>query len=91
MFKSMPKTASSREIQKNYRALFDEVMETKEPLFVLNNNKPEVVVISLQTYESLSNYREEYEQNIAQKAIESYASEKGAGKLKKLSSLADFA
>lgn len=87
----MPKTASSGDIQKNYRALFDEVMDTEEPLFVLNNSKPEVVVISIKTFESLSQSREEYEQNMAQKAIENYKLEKKNGKLKKLSSLADLA
>ena len=86
----MPKTASSKDIQKNYRALFNEVMDTEEPLFVLNNNKPEVVVISLKTFESLSQSREEYEQNMAQKAIENYELEKKNRKLKKLSSLADL-
>ena len=91
MPKIMPKTTSATEIQKNYRALFDEVMASEEPLFVLNNNKPEVVVVSVKTFESLSESREEYEQNMAQKAVENYKAEKKAGKLKKLSSLANLA
>lgn len=91
MFKLMPKTASSRDIQKNYRALFNEVMDSEEPLLVLNNNKPEVVVISVKTFESLSRFREDYEQNMAQKAIENYKVEKENKKLKRLSSLADLA
>jgi len=90
MLKIMPKTASSKDIQQNYRALFNEVMASEEPLFVLNNNKPEVVVISIKTFESLSQSREVYEQNMAQRAIENYQSEKKAAKLKKLSSLADL-
>lgn len=90
MSRIMPKTASSKDIQKNYRTLFNEVMATEEPLFVLNNNKPEVVVISIKTFESLSQSREEYEQNMAQKAIENYELEKKTGKIKKLSSLADL-
>lgn len=90
MSKIMPKTASAKDIQKNYRTLFNEVMDTGEPLFVLNNNKPEVVVISVKTFESLSQSREEYEQNMAQRAIETYEMEKKNGKLKKLSSLADL-
>ena len=90
MFKTMPRTASSSDIQQNYRALFNEVIDTQEPLFVLNNNKPEVVVISIKTFESLSQSREDYEQNMAQKAIENYKLEKKNAKLKKLSSLADL-
>lgn len=90
MLKTMPKIASSKDIQKNYRSLFNEVMDSEEPLFVLNNNKPEVVVISIKTFESLSKSREEYEQNMAQRSIENYELEKKNGKLKKLSSLADL-
>jgi prevent-host-death family protein len=90
MSKHMPKTASSRDIQQNYRALFNEVMDTQEPLFVLNNNKPEVVVLSLKAYEELSESKEEYELSLALKAIESYESAKKNNKLKKLSSLADL-
>ena len=90
MSKIMPKTASSKDIQRNYRALFNEVMEKEEPLFVLNNNKPEVVIISVKAYESLSESKEEYEQGLAQKAIENYKLEKKNRKLKKLSSLSEL-
>lgn len=87
----MPKTASSKDIQKNYRTLFNEVMDTEEPLVVLNHNKPEVVILSINTYKELSQSREEYEQELAQKAIEYYKVAKKNKKLKKLSSLADLA
>jgi len=90
MFKTLPKTASTGEVQRNYRVLFDEVMDTEEPLFVLNNNKPEVVIISVKKFELLSQSQEEYEQNMAQEAIKNYRAEKKAGKLKKLSSLSDL-
>lgn len=90
MFKAMPKTASSRDIQKNYRGLFDEVIKTQEPLFVLNNNKPEVVVVSLTKFEELCKSQEEYELDMAKRAIEAHKADKAAGKLKKLSSLADL-
>lgn len=86
----MPKTASAKDVQKNYRALFNEVMDTEEPLFILNNNKPEVVVISIKTFETLSQSREDYEQNMAQRAVETYKFEKKNKKLKKLKSLADL-
>ena len=46
---------------------------------------------SKKTYQSLSQSKEEYEQNMAQKAIENYELEKKNKKLKKLSSLAELA
>ena len=86
----MPKTASSKDIQRNYRTLFDEVIDTEEPLVVINNSKPEVVILSVKMYESLNELVEEHEQEMAKKAIENYKTEKKNGKLKKLSSLADL-
>ena len=90
MSKIFPKTASSRDIQTKYRSLFDEVMETEEPLIVLNNNKPEVVILSMKKFEALSREKEVYEQGLAQRAVEEYRKEKKNKKLRKLSSLADL-
>lgn len=87
----MPKTASPRDIQRNYRTLFDEVKDSEEPLVVMNNNQPDVVVISYKQYEALIRSQEEHEQDMARVAILNYESEKKTGKLKKLSSLADLA
>mgnify|MGYP001593528139 CR=1 FL=1 len=91
MFNAMPKTASPRDIQRNYRTLFDEVNSSEEPLVVMSNNQPDVVVISYKQYEAFTRSQEENEQNMARVAIENYESEKLAGKLKELSSLADLA
>ncbi|MFA4814880.1 MAG: type II toxin-antitoxin system Phd/YefM family antitoxin [Candidatus Gracilibacteria bacterium] len=91
MLNLMPKTASPRDIQRNYRTLFDEVRTSEEPLLILNNNQPDVVVISYAEYSALTSSREEYEQTMARAAIENYESEKKTGKLKALSSLADLA
>ena len=87
----MPKTASPRDIQRNYRTLFDEVKANEEPLFVLSNNKPDVVVISYEQYEALTHSREEREQEMARAAIENYESEKAVGQLKELTSLSELA
>lgn len=91
MSKLMPKTASPRDIQRNYRTLFDEVKASEEPLLILSNNKPDVVVISYKQYEAFTHSQEEREQDMARAAIENYESEKAAGQLKELSSLTDLA
>jgi len=46
-------TASAREIQRNYRALFNQVQSKKQPLFILKGSEPEMVVLSLAMYEEL--------------------------------------
>ncbi len=42
---TLPKTTTAREIQRNYRSIFDMVKRTKEPVVVMRNNKPEVVIV----------------------------------------------
>jgi len=42
---TFPKMTTAREIQRNYRKIFDEVKKTKEPVVVMRNNKPEVVIM----------------------------------------------
>ena len=86
----MPKTASAHQVQKQYRILFNEVIENKEPLVILNNNNPEVVIIDIQTYQDLIDANEKLEQEAAQKAITGYKKEKKQNKLKKLNSLAEL-
>ncbi len=42
---TFPRTTTAREIQRNYRKIFDLVKKTKEPVVVMKNNKPEVVIM----------------------------------------------
>ena len=56
--KTFPATASVREVQRNYKKLFDQVNKTKEPLFLLSNNKPKVVVLDFKVFEEISREKE---------------------------------
>lgn len=40
-----PRTTTAREIQRNYKKVFAEAKRTKEPIFVMKNNKPEVAIV----------------------------------------------
>lgn len=42
---TLPNTTTAREIQRNYRKIFDMVKKTKEPVVVMKNNKPEVAIV----------------------------------------------
>ena len=86
----LPKTGTAKELQKNYRSFFDEVIDSKEPLVILNNNKAEVVIIDIETYDKMVCKAEELELKISMLAIENYESEKKNKKLKKLNSLSDL-
>ncbi len=87
MAKIFPKTASSQQVQRHYRTLFNYVIDSKEPLIILNNNNPEVVIIDIDSYQQMKSKVEQYEQELARYAIESYQNEKENNELKNLKSL----
>lgn len=43
----------SRELQRNYRKLIDEVKKTKKPLYLGARLKPEAVLVDIETFERL--------------------------------------
>jgi len=86
----LPKTVSSRDIQRNYRKIFNHAKKSKKPVVVLTNNKPDVAIIDLKELDALYAKVRKTELDDAMKAIENYRKEKKAGKLKKLSSLKDL-
>ena len=75
-----PKTTTAREIQRNYRKVFDAVKKTKEPVFVMKNNKPEVAIIDADQLEEME----------AVLAVLQSREEMRSGKGKLLKSLADL-
>ena len=47
---SLSNIVSVSDIQRNYRKVFDRAKKTKEPILVLRNNKPWVVIIDFKTF-----------------------------------------
>ena len=76
----LPRFANTRDIQRNYRTLFDQIKKTKKPLIVLRGDQPDVAIIDIKQFEELS---------AIASAIRSLKQIKG-GKAKHLSSLADL-
>ncbi|HEX7456594.1 MAG TPA: type II toxin-antitoxin system Phd/YefM family antitoxin [Candidatus Nanoarchaeia archaeon] len=75
-----PKTTTARDIQRNYRKIFDEAKKSKEPVFVMKNNKPEVAIIDAKKLEEME----------AILAVLESREEARAGKAKVLRSLKDL-
>ena len=48
-----PKTTTAREIQRNYKRVFDTVKRTKEPVFVMKNNKPDIAILDAKKLEEM--------------------------------------
>lgn len=48
-----PRTTTGKQLQQNYRKIFDLVIKTKEPVIVMRNNKPDVAIIDVKKLEEL--------------------------------------
>jgi len=44
---TFPKTTTIREIQRNYKKVFEEVKKTKQPIIVMKNNKPDIAIVDV--------------------------------------------
>ena len=58
---TIPKTTTIREIQRNYKKVFEEVKKTKEPIVIMKNNKPDIALVDVQKLEELNRQLEEFE------------------------------
>lgn len=50
---TLPRTTTAREIQRNYRKIFDLVKKTKEPIVVMKNNRPDVAIVDVKKLEEM--------------------------------------
>jgi len=82
----MPKTYSVRDVQREYRAIFDEAKKSG-PVIILNNNKPDIAIVDIDYLENLREIAVNSELEDAMDSISVYDSEKKNNKFKKLSSL----
>lgn len=77
---TFPRTTTAKQIQRDYRSIFDLVKKTKEPVFVMRNNKPDVVILDAR----------EWEEREAIMDVLQSREEARAGKTKVLRSLKDL-
>ena len=83
----LPKTVSAKEIQRNYRKIFDLAKSGGDPIVVLTNNKPDVAIDGIDEMEKLFKKAQKAELEGAAQATRAYRREKRQKKLKKLISL----
>lgn len=58
---TFPKTTTIREIQRDYKKVFEEIKRTKQPIVVLKNNKPDIVLVDVQVLQEMDKKLEEFE------------------------------
>ena len=66
----MPNTVSARDIQRNYRKIFNKAKTSKKPVVVLTNNTPDVAIIDIKELEKLYSKAQQAELNDALAQIE---------------------
>ena len=87
---NFPKTTTVREIQRNYKKVFEQVKRTKEPVIVMKNNKPDVAVVDVRTLDELNKRVEELELEDAIRSVKQGEKEYKEGKAVIANSLADL-
>ncbi|MBU4331518.1 type II toxin-antitoxin system Phd/YefM family antitoxin [Patescibacteria group bacterium] len=87
---TLPQMASVQELQRHYRKLLDLVKRTKEPLYLLRNNKPEAVILDLDKYEEMVEVRRKAEEADTLAMYKAYKKAKKEGKLKTVKSLGEL-
>ena len=50
---AIPKTFATRDLQRKYRAIIDTARETQDAVVLINNSKPEAVLLHIETYQQL--------------------------------------
>lgn len=77
---TLPRTTTAKELQKNYRKIFDEAKATGEPIIVMRNNQPDIVIMDAKKLAEME----------AIYAVLESKAEADAGKTKILKSLKDL-
>lgn len=85
-----PKTYSVRTLQRGYREVIDEVKRTKEPVVLIRNSDPEVVILDIESYQSLVRDRYPYDENYVLKEVAKARKLHTLGKTKVLKSMDDL-
>lgn len=77
---TFPKTTTAKELQRNYRSIFDLAKKSGEPIVVMRNNMPDVIILDAKEWE---------EREAIMDVLQSRA-EARAGKVKLLRTLKDL-
>lgn len=91
LMQTLPNIASVRDMQRNYKTLFTIIKQTKKPLYLLSNNKPQVVVLDINFFENILQKMRVLEEQIVLDIVEEGLAEYKKGKTKVLKSLKDLA
>jgi prevent-host-death family protein len=80
MITTIPMMATVADLQRGYRALVNKIKKTGEPLVVVNNGQPDVVIMDTKVYNERVERMRELEEDYLLKVGEEAMAEYKAGK-----------
>jgi len=86
----LPQMASVQELQRGYRRLLDLVKKTKEPLYLLCNNKPEAVILDVNKFSWMNEIVRKAEEADTLAMYKAYKKAEREGKLLEVESLSEL-
>lgn len=81
---------SASDIQRNYRKVFDKAKKTKQPVVVMRDNEPDVVIVDIKSLEKMKERLEELEIEDTLRAFKEGEKEYKTGKTKTAKSILDL-
>ena len=86
----IPRTYSTRDLQRQYRSIIDSAKATKDAVVLINNSAPEAVLLDVETYNQLVSDDYAWDEAFVLKQVASADTSSRAGKSKKLTSWNDL-
>lgn len=87
---SLPKMYSVSDLQRDYPMILRDAKKEGEPIYLMKQNKPEAVLLTIDRYESMYNRVYEFELAEAKEAIRISEEEFKNGTIKKYTTMEDL-
>ena len=86
----LPRTFSTRDLQRQYRSIIDSAKQTKDAIVLINNSIPEAVLLDVETYNQLVQDDYAWDEAFVLKQVAQVNKSSRAGKSKQLISWNDL-
>lgn len=86
----IPISYSIRDLQRNYREIIDTAKQSKDAVLLINNSRPEAVLLDVQTYDDLVVRMYPYDETYTLRAVGRSRASLKRSKAKKLESWDDL-
>ncbi len=86
----IPRTFSTRDLQRQYRSIIDSAKQTKEAVVLINNSAPEAVLLDVETYNQLVQDDYAWDEAFVVKQVAQANKSSRVGKSKRLISWSDL-